>query len=56
MADFYAELMGKLAGLGFSVRIHTTPNELAVGIPFEKDMTHAAYDAQSVNRFWRGVV
>ena len=55
VADFYAELMGKLAGVGFSVRIHTTPNELVDGIPFEKDMTHASYDAQSVNRFWRAL-
>ena len=53
VANFYAELMGKLAGLGFSVRIHTTPNELVDGIPFEKDLTHASYDAPSVHRFRR---
>ena len=55
VADFYAELMGKLAGLGFSVSIHTTPNEMVDGIPFKKDMTHASYDAQSVNRFGRAL-
>ena len=55
VADFYAELMDRLAGLALGVKIHTTPNELTDGIPLEKDMTHASYDAQYVNRFWRAL-
>ena len=39
VADFYAELMARLAELGLGVKIHTTPNELADGIPFERDYT-----------------
>ncbi|MEO5659337.1 MAG: DUF5996 family protein [Polaromonas sp.] len=56
VADFYAELMAKLAELGLGVKIHTTPNELVDGIPFEHDYTHAAYDAPYVHRLWRVLV
>ena len=55
VADFYAELMDRLARLALGVKIHTTPNELTDGIPLEKDMTHASYHAQYVNRFWRAL-
>lgn len=44
-----------LAGFGPGVNTHTTPNELTDGIPFQKDMTHASYDAPYVNRFWRAL-
>ena len=56
VADFYAELMAGLAELGLGVRIHTTPNELVDGIPFENDYTHASCDAQYANRFWGALV
>ena len=56
VADFYAELMSKLDGLGLGVSIHTTPNEIADAIPFEQDHVHAAYDAEYANRFWRALV
>lgn len=56
VADFYAELMAKMTELGVSVKIHTTPNELADGIPFEQDDSHASYDAEYVNRLWRVLV
>lgn len=49
VADFYAELMAKLAGLGVGVKINTTPNELADGIPFEQDTTHASCRAESAD-------
>jgi len=55
VADFYSELMDMLAGFGPGVNTHTTPNELTDGIPFQKDMTHASYDAPYVNRFWRAL-
>jgi hypothetical protein len=38
------------------VRIHTTPNEVADAIPFERDEAHAAYDPAYANRFWRVLV
>jgi hypothetical protein len=56
VADFYAELMAKMTELGLGVKIHTTPSELADGIPFEKDYTHASYDAEYANRLWRVLV
>lgn len=56
VADFYGELMARLAELGLGVRIHTTPNELVDGIAFEQDYTHASYEAQYANRLWRALV
>jgi Family of unknown function (DUF5996) len=56
VADFYEELFAKLAELNLAVKIHTTPNELATVIPFEKDHEHASYDAEYANRCWRALV
>ncbi len=56
VAEFYRELMALLAELSLDVKIDTTPNELADGIPFEEDNTHASYDAEYVHRFWRILV
>jgi len=55
IADFYAELTGRLQALGIAVRIWTRPVEIADPIPFERDDVHAAYDAEAVNRFWRAL-
>jgi hypothetical protein len=56
VADFYADVMAMLSDLGVPVRIRTMPNEIPDAIPFERDRTHAAYDAQAANRFWRALV
>jgi hypothetical protein len=56
VADFYRELLSNLAALGIDVKIHTTPNEVADAIPFEKDHNHASYDAEYANKFWRALV
>jgi hypothetical protein len=56
VADFYAELMGRLRALGLETRIWTMPVELPAAIPFEHDRTHAAYDPEYVTRFWRILV
>ena len=56
VADFYAELMGRLRGLGLETRIWTTPVEIPDAIPFERDRSHAAYDAEYAARFWRVLV
>jgi hypothetical protein len=56
VADFYAEIMGRLRSLGLETRIWTMPVEIPDPIPFEDDHTHAAYDAAFANRFWRALV
>jgi hypothetical protein len=55
VADFYAEIMGRLHALGLGVRIWPVPVEIADPIPFEQDRIHAAYDPVPVNHFWRAL-
>jgi hypothetical protein len=56
VADFHAELMALLRSMGIAVRIWTMPVEIPNPIPFEKDRTHASYDPDYANRFWRILV
>lgn len=56
VAEFYHEVMRLLAELDIDVKIWTTPVEIPDPIPFEKDETHASYDAEYANRFWRILV
>jgi hypothetical protein len=56
VADFYAEVMGRLRALGLETRIWTMPVEIADPIPFERDHVHAAYDPEYAHRFWRVLV
>lgn len=56
VAEFYAEVMGRLRALDIAVRISTMPAEVADAIPFEQDRLHAAYDAAYAHRFWRVLV
>jgi len=56
VADFYRDLMAELKHLGIAVRIWTMPVEIHDAIPFEQDRTHAAYDRDYANRFWRILV
>ena len=53
VADFYAKVMAALDALGTPVKIWTQPMEMEGAIPFEKDETHKAYDAEMAQRFWR---
>jgi hypothetical protein len=53
VAQFYGELFVALNELGLNVRISTMPCEIADAIPFDQDVTHAAYDADYATRFWR---
>jgi len=53
VAEFYQQLMATLASLGINVKIWTMPVEVTHPIPFETDRTHAAYDADAAQRFWR---
>jgi hypothetical protein len=53
VAEFYAEFLQLLSDLGILVRINTMPNEVSEAIPFASDLTHASYDRDFANRFWR---
>jgi hypothetical protein len=56
VADFYAEVMSALRGLGMEIKIWTMPVEVPNPIRFEEDSTHSAYDSEYANRFWRAAV
>lgn len=56
VAEFYAAVLMALHELGFALRIHPMPNEIANPIRFDQDRVHKAYDADSANRFWRILV
>jgi hypothetical protein len=55
VADFYQEVMRRLARLGVEVKIWTTPVEIPDPVPFEQDTQHASYDPEYTNRFWRAL-
>jgi hypothetical protein len=56
VAEFYRQLMDGLERMRVGVRIHGRPNEVPDPIPFARDETHRAYDAEYVHRFWRVLV
>jgi hypothetical protein len=56
VADFHAELMGRLRALGLETHIWTMPVEIPDAIPFERDQEHESYDAEYITRFWRVLV
>jgi hypothetical protein len=56
VADFYQELFARLKALGLDITIRTTPNEIPDAIPFDRDWTHAAYNAEQARRFWHALV
>ena len=56
VADFYAELMTLLEGLGVTAKIWPKPVEISDPIPFAEDRQHAHYDPEPVGRLWRILV
>lgn len=56
VADFYADYVAMLQGLGVAPHIRPVPSEIADPIPFAEDRTHAAYDPEAANRCWRVMV
>lgn len=56
VAAFYQRFMEELDKLGLHIKIHKKPNEVADPIPFDRDETPRAYDAEYANRFWRVLV
>lgn len=53
VADFYQALMEMLRSAGIEVKIWHMPVEIPDPVPFDQDRVHAAYDAASVEKFWR---
>ncbi|RYY85451.1 MAG: hypothetical protein EOO24_36550 [Comamonadaceae bacterium] len=53
VAQFYGRYMEALRSLGIAARIMPRPVEVETAIPFAEDTTHAAYDAEAVQRWWR---
>lgn len=57
VADFYRKIMRTLDNLDIKARIWPMPVEIPDPIqPFPEDEEHAAYDPESVERFWRALV
>ena len=50
---FYRRLKEQMNKFDLHVNIYAKPNEVPDSIPFEQDESHAAYDAEYANRFWR---
>lgn len=53
VATFYKQVMDGLESLGTPVRIWPVPVEIANPVPFDQDQTHASYDPEFAQRFWR---
>jgi Family of unknown function (DUF5996) len=53
VADFYSAVIAMLAELGVNVSINGWPNEMAEHIRFSEDRTHADYDPDYAQRFWK---
>ena len=56
VAMFYKHLTGELERLELNVQINKKPNEIADPVRFDQDESHAAYDPEYANRFWRILV
>ena len=56
VADFHREFLAALRDLGVGVKIWPMPVEVPNPIRFDKDFTHASYDREAVERFWRVLI
>jgi hypothetical protein len=56
VAELYEIVLAALREAGISVKINDFPSEIPGAIPFSTDRTHAAYDAEYAQRFWRVLV
>jgi Family of unknown function (DUF5996) len=56
VASFYEAVLSALKGLGIAATINDFPCEIPSAIPFARDRTHAAYDPEFAQRFWRVLV
>jgi hypothetical protein len=53
VAAFYRRIAEELKTLGFAFAINPQPNEIAEPVRFDQDETHASYDRDYAQRFWR---
>lgn len=53
VSDFYAAVMDALRRLGIEVAINPMPSEVPRATPFPDDTAPAAYDRESVARWWQ---
>jgi hypothetical protein len=56
VAEFYAKVLNELAAIELPIRIFPRPfdpERCGSDIPFARDTTHASYDREPVERFWR---
>jgi hypothetical protein len=56
VADFYRRTMTALDELDLAVDIWPVPVEVETAIPFAEDTTHASYEPDTVQRFWRALL
>jgi hypothetical protein len=56
VAEFYDIVLAALREANIRVEINDFPSEIPGAIPFSRDRTHAAYDAQYARRFWQVLV
>lgn len=56
VAEFYGEYTDALRSLGITARIHPVPVEIQTAIPFAEDRTHASYDSDAAQRWWRALL
>jgi len=56
VAEFYAETLSALDGLGIESHIVAVPNEVEPAIPFAEDYQHAEYDPDAAHKFWKQLV
>lgn len=56
VADFHAEVRGRLAELDLHVPIHPHPVEVVDATPFADDVHHASYDPEAAHLFWLSLV
>jgi hypothetical protein len=56
VAEFYDAVMAALREAGIRVEITDFPCEIPGAIPFSRDRTHAAYDGEYAQRFWRVLI
>jgi Family of unknown function (DUF5996) len=56
VADFYGEFVAMLREQGIDTKIWKMPVEIPDPIPFDEDRTHASYDREAVQKFWRILV
>jgi hypothetical protein len=56
VAEFYKAVMQALETAGLRVTINDHPCEIPGAIPFSRDYTHAAYDPEFAQRFWKVLI